>query len=79
MGFADKIKTDKKETVHHANIKSVPNPNGRPKKSKEDIASESIMIRITASQKEKLEEIARKSGNTVAGIIKMALMEKDYI
>ncbi len=79
MGFADKLKIEKRDTIHHGNIKNIPNPNGRPKKSKEDIAEKSIMIRITTSQKEKIEDIAKKSGNTVSGIIKMALMEKGYI
>lgn len=79
MGFADKIRLDRQDTLNHANIKTIPNPNGRPKKRKEDIATQSIMIRITKEQKEKLDEVAKKSGNTLAGIIKMALMEKGYI
>lgn len=58
---------DKKQTS--------PNPNGRPKKKKEDLTNVQVVVRFTENQNKKLDTVAASLGISKAALIKSRLAD----
>lgn len=52
-----------------------PNPNGRPKKKKEDLANVQVVVRFTEAQNKKLDTMAASLGISKAALIKSRLAD----
>ena len=52
-----------------------PNPNGRPKKNKEDLANVQVVVRFTENQNKKLDAMAASLGISKAALIKSRLAD----
>jgi uncharacterized membrane protein len=70
----------KSQILGHDIVKSNSlNPNGRPKKRDEDKLSESVLLKLTKSQKNKIETIAQQRGVAVNMLIRNQLASEGLI
>ncbi|KFN40363.1 MULTISPECIES: hypothetical protein [unclassified Sulfuricurvum] len=75
--FAKRV--TQRELSTHVAIQTAKHPGGRPKKNDETKQSEKVFLTLTKAEKEKIDQYADRTGESIAGAIRRALKEMGMI
>lgn len=75
--FAKRV--NQRELSTHVAIQTAKHPGGRPKKNDETKQSEKVFLTLTKAEKEKIDQYADRTGESIAGAIRRALKEMGMI